>query len=354
MSAARHRRSQSGSDKPEGPEIEAAAWTVRIQQGLSIEEEQLLARWLLADPRHPELLASSEETLRLLDGLKFRVPPGSLPAERPRATAPRPSRRTGVRVAAGLAAMLVLGLGLWSFRAHRLGNFDQLASTRLGEVRRVELPDGSSAVLNTNTVVEFSFDRDERRVRLLGGEAYFSVAKNPARPFIVQAGRLAVRAVGTAFDVRLHTDSLSVLVTEGKVSVNNVAPEKSGEAPQSPVRQVPILAAGHMGRLALDPDRAPSPEGMQVSAMEERGLRNALAWQEGRLEFFDTPLSEVVAEFNRYNRHKLVISDPELAAQRFGGGFASHETEPLLELLEQSFGVVTENRGNETLLRRSR
>jgi len=255
---------------------------------------------------------------------------------------------------AGLAAMLVLGFGLWFLQLRARDHFEQIASTQLGETRRVELPDGSTAVLNTNTVVEFSFDKEERRVRLLGGEAYFTVAKNPARPFIVQAGRLAVRAVGTAFDVRLHTDSLSVLVTEGKVSVNNVVPRsEAGEAPV-PARTIPILAAGHMGRLALDPDRAPSPEGMLVSAMEERGLRNALAWQEGRLEFFDTPLSEVVAEFNRYNRHKLVITDPELAAQRFGGGFASHEAEPLLELLEQSFGVVTEVRGSETLLRRAR
>jgi transmembrane sensor len=353
MSAARNSRSQHGTGKPGASEVEAAAWTLRIQQGLSQQEEQLFATWLAANPRHTELMASSEETLRLLDGLKFRVPAGSLPVVRSQ-PAVRSDKRLGRRVLAGMAAALVLGAGAWFMRSHPRDTFEQLASTQLGEVRRVELPDGSSAVLNTNTVVEFSFDKDERRVRLLGGEAYFSVAKNPARPFIVQAGRLAVRAVGTAFDVRLHTDSLSVLVTEGKVSVNNVAPASRTTAPQEPVRSVPILAAGHMGRLALDPDRAPSPEGMQVSAMEERGLRNALAWQEGRLEFFDTPLSEVVAEFNRYNRHKLVITDPELAAQRFGGGFASHETEPLLELLEQSFGVVTENRGNETLLRRAR
>jgi transmembrane sensor len=116
----------------------------------------------------------------------------------------------------------------------------------------------------------------------------------------------------------------------------------------------PLLEVGHMARVAFDSDRAPAPEGLVVSAIEERVMKSALAWQEGRLEFFETPLAEVVAEFNRYNRHKIVIADPELAARRFGGAFASHQIEPFLELLEQSFGVVAEHHSTETVIRQVR
>ena len=326
----------------------AAEWTLRQAHGLNTQEEQELARWLAGDKDRARLFTEMEQTSHLLDGLKFQMA-GVTPVRSARRAIKSPWRR----IVAVAAAAAVIGGGVWEFaRVHRssLSGYALSESTPLGETKRLELPDGSVALLNTNTAVEVSYEKDERRVRLLSGEAFFTVAKNPQRPFIVQAGRIAVRAVGTAFDVRLSSDALNVLVTEGKVRVSgSSAPSTS--ASTGSANTDPLLEFGHMARVVFDADRAPKPNGMVVSALEERAIKSALAWQEGRLEFSDTPLSEVVAEFNRYNQHKIVIADAELGARRFGGGFASHEIEPLLELLEQSFGVVAEHRASETIIR---
>ena len=326
----------------------AAEWVLRQEQGLTIEEEMQFAQWLQEDARHPALFAEMAKTAELLDGMKFQV------AREPKVPAPaaRGSRRRWLAAVAGLAAAVAIGFAVWP-HAGPNRDYATVASTQLGEMKRLELPDGSVAMLNTNTAVEISYKTEERRVRLLSGEAYFTVAKNPHRPFIVQAGRIAVRAVGTAFDVRFRTEALSVLVTEGKVRVSGTTPPgaKEAGAPVSAPAGEPLLEKGHIARVAFDADRAPSPEGIIVTTMEERAIKSALAWQEGRLEFFETPLAEVVAEFNRYNRHKITIADPVLASRRFGGAFASHQIEPFLELLEQSFGVVAEDRGSETIIR---
>lgn len=342
-----HARSEPKLDEVERM---AAEWSLRQAQGLSLSEENALAQWLGADERHARMFAEMEHTSRLLDGMKFQLPPAAVsPVHRPKKRA----ARRYFQLAAGLAAALAIGFSVWSFNRSSRIEYATSESTQLGEMKRLELPDGSVALLNTNTAVEVSYERAERRVRLLSGEAFFTVAKNPSRPFIVQAGRVAVRAVGTAFDVRLRAEAMSVLVTEGKVRVSCSAPAKSGSAAVAHEAE-PLLEMGHMAQVAFDSDRAPAPEGLMVSAIEERMMKSALAWQEGRLEFFETPLAEVVAEFNRYNRHKIVIADPELAARRFGGAFASHQIEPFLELLEQSFGVVAEHRATETVIRQVR
>lgn len=339
-----HSRSESPLDEVERM---AAEWSLRQAHGLSFAQEHELAQWLAADERHARMFAEMEHTSRLLDGMKFQLPPAAAShVDVPKKT----SARHYVRIAVGLAAAGAVAFGVWTFHQSSRLEYATSESTQLGEIKRLELPDGSVALLNTNTAVEVSYERAERRVRLLSGEAFFTVAKNPARPFIVQAGRVAVRAVGTAFDVRLRAEAMSVLVTEGKVRVSCNASPKFNDTSVAHDAE-PLLEMGHMAQVAFDSDRAPAPEGLVVSTIEERLMKSALAWQEGRLEFFETPLSEVVAEFNRYNRHKIVIADPELAARRFGGAFASHQIEPFLELLEQSFGVVAEHRPTETVIR---
>ena len=341
--------STGAATEPGRAERLAAEWFLRQEQGLTIEEEIEFAAWLEADERHARLYAETAQTAQMLEGMKFQA--AQPVAER----VPAPGRRRWLAVAAGLAAAVAIGGAVWQY-AGPGRDYATVAATQLGELKRLELPDGSVAMLNTNTAVEVSYKAEERRVRLLSGEAYFTVAKNPRRPFIVQAGRIAVRAVGTAFDVRFRTEALSVLVTEGKVRVSGTTPAaapKDGAAGAAPAAE-PLLEKGHIARVAFDADRAPLPEGLVVTTVEDRAMKSALAWQEGRLEFFETPLAEVVAEFNRYNRHKIAIADPELARRRFGGAFASHQIEPFLELLEQSFGVVAEDRGNETVLRQGK
>ncbi len=314
-------------------ERDAAGWVVRLQAPLSAAEKQALRAWLAQDADHARLLQEMSLTSDWLEALKFQ--PQEAPAER------RPVR-WGWGSWTAVAVVALAGLvGSWWTSGPDVAQGLALGETgtALGEVKRLELADGSVAWLNTETKLVVEFSAAERRLRLVQGEAHFQVTKNPARPFIVAVGASEVRAVGTAFAVRVGESEIAVLVTEGKVSVDPSVETKEA---------TPILAAGQRATLAPT-EREP----VAITAVDERTLRSALAWQEGRIEFTDTPLSEVVREVNRYNRQKIVIADASLAAMRFGGAFPLTQREPLLELLEQSFGVVVEQRDDEVHLRRA-
>lgn len=327
-------------------ELAAAGWILRRQKGLSRAEAQEFGQWLAAAPVHARMLAEMERTAGLLDALP-RAPRGEV-ISFPQAQASPHRRSAALQVAVACAVLLAVGWGAWWQVTRTRLSYAQNAETQVGDMQKLVLPDGSVVRLNTNSAVEVSYVVAERRVRLVRGEAYFIVAKDKARPFWVQAGPLAVRAVGTEFNVRLGADRVNVLVTEGKVRV--VEDQSPVPAPH-PESAGSVLTQGQLAQISLAADSAQATSPVVISLVEPRQMKNIVAWQEGRLTFFEIPLAEVVAEFNRYNAHRIVIEDPVLAARLFGGSFASHRVEPLLEVLEQSFGVVSEKRGGETVLR---
>ena len=307
-----------------------------------------IAAWLRADARHAEVFAELEETWTRLGALREAVP--GLPDQAPAATG-RPGRRgkllwlaTGLGVAAALALMWAQ----WSPPVRPAPDYSVAAATDIGAMRKLNLPDGSSVQLNTDSAVVVRLTETERRVRLVRGEAHFQVAKNPARPFIVSAGAIAVRAVGTAFDVRLQPGAVEVLVTEGRVRVNHAANGASLLATAAPTSDEPLLVAGQR---AVVPTPVTTGACATVVALDPAEIGQVTSWQSGRLEFVATPLASIVDEFNRYNRHKLVIADPGLAARRFGGSFSVGDHEELVRVLEAEFGVVAERGATATKLR---
>jgi transmembrane sensor len=320
----------------------AAEWVLRHESGLTPAERAEFARWLREDPSHRAVW----EEMRQTDDLLGKLAPATTAASR---TAQRSWWRRAV-LPAGLAAAAAVAILIGMTSREAAPEFSRSVATVVGGSRRLELPDGSVVQLNTDSAVDVKFYPQERRIVLERGEAYFRVAHDTARPFWVQAGPVAVRAVGTEFNVRRHPDAVDVLVTEGKVRVVEGAP-RSMAAAETAADASPLLTSGHLARVGLDRERAVANGPVTISPVETRAMHSALAWRDGGLEFVDRPLGEVVAEFNRYNRHPIVIADPTLAARRFGGAFASHEPAPLIELLEQSFGVVAETRGGETILR---
>ena len=162
------------------------------------------------------------------------------------------------------------------------------------------------------------------------------MAKNPARPFIVAVGGVRVRAVGTAFDVRLRPDSIEVLVTEGKVRVDDALRGKS--LLPSPASSEPaLLTAGERVLIALE--SGVTPGAAAVSTPPPAEITRELAWRQGWLQFGPAPLREVVAEFNRYNRHQLVIADPQIGALRIGGNFRPEDYDNFVHVLETVYGV---------------
>jgi transmembrane sensor len=213
--------------------------------------------------------------------------------------------------------------------------------------------------LNTGAKVDVKYTPGERRVQLLSGEALFSVAKNPQRPFIVSAGTLSVRAVGTAFTVALNREAVSVLVTEGKVHLDE-APAQTGDHSTNALVELSNLVAGQRAVLAMpvqQPVEAsveiPRPV-LQIREVTPVEIERALSWQGMRLEFIDMSLRDVVYEFNRYNKRKLVVADAQTAAIVVGGNFRADNIDTFVRLLNAGFGVTASVRGNEILLSRAR
>lgn len=316
----------------------AADWLVLRDQGFSPVQQAEFERWYAFSPAHAEIFAEVEETWHLFDVEKRFAPPRRL--------------HSIVRFALPIAAALMLGYLAWWSPVQSRQDFNTVANTGLGRLQTMNLPDGSTLLLNSDSAVKVYFTPEERRVKLTRGEVHFTVAKNKSRPFIVEIGAVAVRAVGTAFDVRLRHEGIDVLVTEGKVRVDDTLHGIS-LLPGNSSTSTPLLISGERLMIpiqAKDVAQETACRTPTIATVAPLEIRRMLAWQQSRLDFVAAPLSEIVEEFNRYNRHKIVISDPQLAALRFGGSFRSEDPATFVGLLEKSFSIRAEERDGETIL----
>ncbi|MDF0545056.1 FecR domain-containing protein [Sphingobium sp. H39-3-25] len=191
--------------------------------------------------------------------------------------------------------------------------------TAIGEEKVVHLADGSVVHLNTGTSIEVALRDDRRLIRLLQGEARFDVAHDRKRPFLVTAGSTTVRAVGTAFNVRLRSELTELTMIEGIVAVSDG---------RSFTRRVLAgqAAAIRGGAVAITP--------VQPNVVNQR-----MAWQDGHIEFEGDTLAQAVEEFNRYRTVPLVIGDPAIAGLRIGGTFRNDGSEDFVAALELTLGV---------------
>lgn len=263
------------------------------------------------------------------------VAAGRLAALQP-ARSPVQSRRPGLRGLftrgpVALAASLLLALAGFALYGQREGSTQEF-STGVGGLQTVKLAEGSEVTLNTDSAIRVQLRAGERRVQLLRGEAFFQVAKDPRRPFVVQAEAVQVVAVGTAFSVQRADARTQVLVSEGLVRVDLGQP---GTLPAS-------LPAGSMLRAAAD--------GARTLALPQAEIEQLLSWRSGLLVFRDTPLVEAVAQFNRYNSRKMVLAVPEIGELRIGGVFRATDQEVFLRLLETGFPVRAESQQDRLVL----
>lgn len=331
----------------------AIAWLTERDDGFSPARERDYARWLRADPRHAAAVARLEQTLGLLNELpEYRAelntafdrgapvvpfaPVASAPLERAPRRAPRWLAWSGIAASIAVAALIA-----WRVLPYSAENY---YATTVAGYQRARLVDGSTIELNAASALRVRFTAAERHVKLETGEAHFAVAHDAARPFVVSAAGVFVRAVGTAFNVRIASDgAVEVIVAEGKVRVGHGRPDTAT------TDAAPLVAAGE--RLVL-PKQIPLPAVEKITA---EAMRSALAWQGHLVEFADAPLAEVVARFNARNRVQLVIADPALGDRRIGGTFAIDEAEAFVRLLEVDGAIVAERHGvGEIRLRRAR
>jgi transmembrane sensor len=329
-------------DDPDSDEVEAAAavWLSLRDRGMSESEMTAFMRWLEQDPQHAEVFAELDAAWQEVGRLAVIRPDNDAAPDRdllaPRS---RPRRRTG-SVIAMLAAAATLAMGL--FIANQPDRAPPTAETAVGAFQKIDLPDGSVVQLNTDSALDVNFAGNERLVRLIRGEAHFDVAKDPSRPFRVAVGDVSIRAIGTAFNIRLRGADVEVLVTEGRVGVESNLPKT--RAPS--VDLAPLhVSAGRIARVR--PAQLAAAEVVEVDATH---LQRALAWQERRIEFDAMPLAEVVQEFNRYNRCQLVITEPSLARKVFTGTFRADGYQAFVRILEETFSVHADRRTDEIRL----
>ena len=332
-------------------DTEATNWVARRDRGLTAREQDEYLQWLREDDRRAAAIARAEETLRCVLQLSAWRHEHSAEPNPDLLARPRPVHSWRWTLVAAAAAVLLAGGVLW-WRAPAPISTPALAAKKYLQVNEhMLLPDGSRVELREGSTVEVRYSAGERRVRLTGGEAQFVVMKSATRPFVVDAGSVAVRAIGTVFNVRLGDEAVQVLVTEGKVRVGR-ASNKPGEIfqPANSENEQPTVAAGERAVVSLNEATASA-----VAAISSEEIRRELGWQAPRLHFDATPLADAVAEFNRRNHHQLVIGDPELSHMPIGGNFSPDNVEGFVRLLSVTLDVHGEPHGvDETVLRRGR
>lgn len=300
----------------------AAGWVARLQSRDATDGDRHdFENWLARDPAH----RAAYDELRQLWGELREVP---LDSERFK------TKTKTRRVALGNVVAIVVVVAL-SAMLYRLGLIDRFRAdyyTAIGEVRSVVLYDGTRVDLNTDSAITVSYSSGERRVQLLRGEAFFDVAKNSARPFIVAEGAWRATALGTRYSVRAVPPSEGdVQVEEGRVEVSN------GE-------DRVVLAAGD----------AVSLNGTRQLSITKTDVANQTAWRAGKLVFSGRPLREVLATLERYRLGRIVVLDERAASQTVSGIFDLSDTDQALEVLESSLPLSIHRLSSMLVVVRSR
>jgi transmembrane sensor len=310
---------------------QAAAWLARQRIGpLSEADAAAFAAWLRSDPSHTAAWDSYERLWDRVEAVRDDPRVLAIREQARRKKARRMASRRAWRFSAALAAGVLVAVGVgWNLRhsipqaispepsaqiAAAAAQFPTLvrdASTEIGERSQLLLPDGSKVTLNTGSAIHADYTGHDRRVILVRGEAFFDVAKDTSRPFIVSAGSRQVIAVGTAFDVRLQDSRVKVTLVEGKVRVLRIAASNTTATPPSQPLSAVMLEAGSV--LVARDDGADQVERLDAD--------RATSWKGGKLVFDGERLADVVAEMNRYSREKLEIADAALQDRQVSGVF---------------------------------
>ncbi|WP_232793422.1 FecR family protein [Caulobacter hibisci] len=297
---------------------EAAGWFTRLNDtSVPVDAIEAFDAWR-SKPANDAAYRRMEDIARGASSLKSDPEIAALatqarqPAsrDRPAPLAQRPPRYlTGLAFAGAIAvsAAVVIALPRSTY------------STGVGEQTIARLDDGSAVRLNTDTRLRVRFTAGERRIELLQGEAFFDVAHDGARPFVVSAGDAQVRALGTRFDVRRDGHAVQVVLAQGKVRVTQARQDRAW-----------TMTPGQA--LTLSPTQAPAaPASVDVAA--------STSWTSGRLSFDGVPLSQAVAEINRYSRRKIVLDADAPSQQRVTGAFKVGDSDSFIAAVGAIYGL---------------
>ena len=331
-------------------EQQAADWLARRDaRPWSDADRVALEEWLAASPIHQvEFLRMEyawEESLRLKAlgaGVQSNKAPrpgrwvlsalfsGGVAGRSSRTPAAPAMRRLRLPMALAASVLIAVAAAAWITASYYGGRH----STTVGQLSHIAMADGSEVTLNTNSVVRVTVNTKERKVELQRGEAFFKVAKDPSRPFIVIVGEQRVIAVGTQFSVRREATDAQIVVTEGTVRIETDEP-----TPLTPAASVSAGSVAHASRAGTSIQNRPLAQAEEL-----------ISWRSGILVLHDMTLAEAAGEFNRYNARKIVIRDPLVGAMHISGSFRATNAEAFVRLLERGYSLQAHTEDADIIL----
>ena len=351
---------------------EAREWLIRLDgdDDLSVNEKASLHAWANRSEQHQQELARITQfwsEASVLTELSIPIQNEAQRTQKNRAMSLaawlsgfRSLRYGGALSLVGILAVMFFSFNVYNNALNTATN--GIYTTGVGELQTHVLADGSVIRINTNSQVEVNFNTEARNIRLLRGEAHFEVSHNRRWPFDVYAGVGRVKAVGTAFSVRLDIDRVEVIVSEGRVelalptsSVNGSSKDLSAPAI---LQSVGRLDKNQIAQFNNYIDTAQekvaggsqlSVKKLNVNTLHEVELGRQLAWREGFLVFDAQPLSQVVAEVSRYTALNITILDEELNTLKIGGRFKIGEMDAMFDVFENNFGITVSRIDEKTI-----
>lgn len=328
----------------------AAEWVEALKSGDRATHVSFL-EWLRQSKLHVEHYLETEALDRHMQALDrargpdieamlARIAPQALPLRRDLTAGG--AARSMPRIWSVAATLAILAIGAAMFWGLRDFVFSaNRVITAVGEQRNVTLPDGSRLSVNALSSLRINYSSRARDIELIEGEAVFDIAPDPARPFTVRTRTVNVRALGTQFNVNLRSDDTAIVsVLEGRVQITRLLP--SGTDTKAAAKpEIENLSRGEEAQITAQ----------RIERRTNPDIGKALAWREGRLFFDETPLTEMVQEFNRYGGPlHLELEGKGFERYRFGGVFNAGEPGVLVDILERQKDLSVERRADGTVI----
>jgi len=315
----------SGVKNMTDAQSQAIDWAEYFQSGKgTAEDRQNFETWLAADKKNAQAYGALQQWWRDMDYVAASDPDLEKDIQRysnkdfaiKQAESPILSRLISRRVLGGMAACLLAAVLLWQVTVPETAPKSRY-ETAMGDLKTIELPDGTKITLAGKSALDVYFSEESRRAELVAGQAYFDVASDKSRAFVVKIGKTNVRVVGTKFDIQKGGEDVRVSVVEGLVEVTE---DKNIVSPKR-------LKAGDQLFATLDGD---------IGKVKPFNEETDISWRQGRLEYINTPLTRVINEVNRYRHNKIILNDPSLANYPITISLAFDQTDRLLTGLEQT------------------
>lgn len=325
-------------------EVTASEWLVKLGNAdISAEDRGRFEAWLAQDVEHERVFRAQQDAWNLVAAMPH-LHEETLPlaGHHTVASARRGVRRIGLLAMAAAVTFAVIGVisyqrGIPFFGGKRF-------ATEVAQIKELRLDDGSVVSLGAASSIRVEFSDRQRRVTLLGGQAFFDVAHDAARPFFVSADKTTVRVVGTQFDVTRGAGTVRVSVLEGRVEVL-----QSGTATSANVNAPPANVPSHAAHALTAGQGAVISGAGRLAATFPVAQENLGAWRAGRLVYVDARLRDVVADVSRYYDGEIELTDPAVGDLQLTVAFRADQIDRMLDVLSRALPIEVRRVGEREI-----